>query len=139
MCHSYHSPFHDSRSSNFDFLANEFNFFVIKKGQIFVFRFKISVEVESRDYGGFCIYQTYMLAFRLQNLVQSITNNIIFYCFIFVKRYFETTFLGMAYYSKFMLPYFPFIVKYFNRGYGGVMSHYFYHDINKIEVTLMLF
>ena len=22
MCHSYHSPFHGSRSSNFDFLAN---------------------------------------------------------------------------------------------------------------------
>ena len=32
MCHSYHSPFHGSRSSNFDFLANVFNFFVIKKG-----------------------------------------------------------------------------------------------------------
>ena len=27
MCHSYHSPFHGSRSSNFDFLANVFNFF----------------------------------------------------------------------------------------------------------------
>ena len=27
MCHSYHSPFHGSRSSNFDFLANMFNFF----------------------------------------------------------------------------------------------------------------
>ena len=27
MCHSYHSPFHDSGSSNFDFLANVFNFF----------------------------------------------------------------------------------------------------------------
>ena len=27
MCLSYHSPFHGSRSSNFDFLANVFNFF----------------------------------------------------------------------------------------------------------------
>ena len=27
MQHSYHSPFHGSRSSNFDFLANVFNFF----------------------------------------------------------------------------------------------------------------
>ena len=42
-------------------------FFVIKKGQIFVFRFKIFVEVESRDFGGFCIYQTYMLTLRVQN------------------------------------------------------------------------
>ena len=27
MCHSYHSPFHGSRSSTFDFLANVLNFF----------------------------------------------------------------------------------------------------------------
>ena len=27
MCHSYHSPFHGSRSSNFDFLANVSTFF----------------------------------------------------------------------------------------------------------------
>ena len=27
MCHSYHSPFHGSGRSNFDFLANVFNFF----------------------------------------------------------------------------------------------------------------
>ena len=27
MCHSYHSPFHGSGSSNFDFLANVLNFF----------------------------------------------------------------------------------------------------------------
>ena len=27
MCHSYHSQFHGSRSSNFDFLANVINFF----------------------------------------------------------------------------------------------------------------
>ena len=27
MCHSYHSPFHGSRSSNFDFSANVSNFF----------------------------------------------------------------------------------------------------------------
>ena len=27
MCHSYHRTFHGSRSSNFDFLANVFNFF----------------------------------------------------------------------------------------------------------------
>ena len=27
MCHSYHSPFLGSRSSDFDFLANVFNFF----------------------------------------------------------------------------------------------------------------
>ena len=38
---------------------------------------------------------------------------------------------------KFMLPYFSFIVKYFSRGNSGVMPDYFYHDINKIEVTLM--
>ena len=37
MCHSYHSPFHSSRSSNFDFLANVFNFFVIKKRADFCF------------------------------------------------------------------------------------------------------
>ena len=42
-------------------------FFVIKKGQIFVFRFRIFVDVESRDFGGFCIYQIYMLTFRVQN------------------------------------------------------------------------
>ena len=69
-------------------------------------------------------------------LVQSI-NKIIFYCFIFAKRCFEITFLGMAYKLKFMLPYFSFIVKYFSRGNSGVMPDYFYHDINKIEVTLM--
>ena len=72
-------------------------------------------------------------------LVQSITNNIIFYCFIFAKHCFETIFFVMAYQSKFMLPYFPFIVKYFNRGNSGVMPDYFYHDINKIEITLMSF
>ena len=38
---------------------------------------------------------------------------------------------------EFMLPYFSFIVKYFSRGNSGVMPGYFYHDINKIEVTLM--
>ena len=39
-----------------------------------------------------------------------------------------------------MLPYFPFIVKYFNRGNSGVMLDYnFYHDIYKIEVTLVSF
>ena len=27
MCHSYHRPFHGSGSSNFEFLANVFNFF----------------------------------------------------------------------------------------------------------------
>ena len=27
MCHSYHNSFHGSRSSNFDFLVNVFNFF----------------------------------------------------------------------------------------------------------------
>ena len=32
MCHSYHSPFHDSRSSNFDFFWRMCStFFVIKK------------------------------------------------------------------------------------------------------------
>ena len=72
-------------------------------------------------------------------LVQSITNKIIFYCFIFEKRCFETTFFAMAYYSKIMLPYFPFIVKYFNRVNSGVMPDYFCHDMNKIEVTLMSF
>ena len=38
-----------------------------------------------------------------------------------------------------MLPYFSFIAKYFNRGNSGVMSDYFYHDTNNIEVTLMSF
>ena len=51
----------------FWFFGNVFNFFVIKKGQIFVFRSKIFVDVESRDFGGFYIYQTYMLTFRVQN------------------------------------------------------------------------
>ena len=37
-----------------------------------------------------------------------------------------------------MLPYFSFIVKYFSRGNSGVMPDYFYHDINKIEVTLSI-
>ena len=41
----------------------------------------------------------------------------------------------MASKLKFMLPYFSFIVKYFRRGNSGVMPDYFYHDINKIEVT----
>ena len=36
-----------------------------------------------------------------------------------------------------MLPYFSFIVKYFSGSNSGVMPDYFYHDINKIEVTLM--
>ena len=72
-------------------------------------------------------------------LVQSITNKIILYCFIFTKGCFETTFLGMASKLKFMLPYFSFIAKYFNRGNSGLMPDHFYHDINKIEVTLMSF
>ena len=38
-----------------------------------------------------------------------------------------------------MLPYFPFIAKYLNRGNSGVMPDYFYHDINKIEVILSNF
>ena len=45
----------------------------------------------------------------------------------------------MASKLKFMLPYFLSIVKYFNRGNSGVMPDYFYHDINKIKVTLMSF
>ena len=72
-------------------------------------------------------------------LVQSIINKIIFYCFIFTKGCFETTYLGMASKLKFILPYFLSIVKYFNRGNSGVMPDYFYHDINKIKVTLMSF
>ena len=38
-------------------------FFVIKKMVNFCFRFRIFVEVESRDFGGFCTYQTYILTF----------------------------------------------------------------------------
>ena len=74
-----------------------------------------------------------MLTFREHTFGQSITNKIIFYCFIFAKRCFETTFKIKL---KFMLPYLSFIVKYFSRGDSGVMPDYFYHDINKIEVTL---
>ena len=37
MCHSYHSPFHGSRNSNSDFLANIFNFFAIKRRTDFCF------------------------------------------------------------------------------------------------------
>ena len=37
MCHSYHSPFHGSRSSNFDFLANVFKFFRNEKKDNFLF------------------------------------------------------------------------------------------------------
>ena len=62
---THHSLFHGSRSSNFDFLANVSNFFVIKKRVKFCLRFRIFVEVESRDFGGFCTYQTYMLTFRV--------------------------------------------------------------------------
>ena len=40
-------------------------FFVIKKRVNFGFRFRIFVEVESRDFGGFSTYQTYMLTFRV--------------------------------------------------------------------------
>ena len=36
-----------------------------------------------------------------------------------------------------MLPYFSIIVNYFSRGNSGVMPDYFYHDIDKIEVTHM--
>ena len=45
----------------------------------------------------------------------------------------------MASKLKFMLPYFFFIAKYFNRGNSGVMPDYFYHDISKIKVTLCHF
>ena len=44
----------------------------------------------------------------------------------------------MASKLKFMLPYFSFIVKYFSRGNSGVMPDYFYRDINKIEVRLVI-
>ena len=37
MCHSYHSPFHGSRSSNFDFLTNVSNFFRNQKKGKFLF------------------------------------------------------------------------------------------------------
>ena len=43
----------------------------------------------------------------------------------------------MASKLKFMLPYFSFIVKCFSRGNSGVMSDYFYLDIDKIEITLV--
>ena len=58
-------------------------FFIIKKGQIFVFRFRIFVEVESRDFGGFCIYQTYMLTFCVKNfgLINYWQDNILLFHF----------------------------------------------------------
>ena len=46
-------------------LCRKGDLYTTKKGQIFVFRFRIFVEVESRDFDGFCTYQTYMLTFRV--------------------------------------------------------------------------
>ena len=79
-------------------------------------------------------YQTYMLTFRVHTFGSI---NLIRY---FIVSFSQSVVLKQLFsLSKFMLPYFPFVVKYFNRGNSGVMPDYFYHDINKIEVTLMSF